>query len=485
MNILQSIIHTLNKEEQRYFKIYISRMNYGKDRKDISLFDMLRENNEEFDENIAVATLYGTKDKNSYYRLKNRLLTEVNKSLILQHIEDDEYKIQYYYSLFKLFDAKKNKEVAAYFLKQMEKTASASENYQWLDILYSEVINFSLKDTEINPIEYINKRAENYEKLNRLREMDQVLAAISYQLKISQNYSQKKNDIFILLEKIIEKYSEDTSLKKDALFTIKLYRAVSLILLQKEDYKGLKEFTEKAYKDALKQKIFNRTNHDSKLQMLTFLVNALFKLKDYKNSLIYADILKKAMLEYDKLHYQKYEFFYNNTLVINYSVIDIDKAIDILKKMQESIDKKHMVFYDVFTYINLSLCYYKKNKYDDAIKQIIKVKTFDVYKNADEHLRLKIDIAEQIIRFEMTDYEIIDYRIQQIKREFKKLLTSQEALRENEMLKLLLLMSKTPDFAINKKLLKIAKETIAIETEIEEFIDYNEWILKKFKNLSA
>jgi hypothetical protein len=46
-------------------------------------------------------------------------------------------------------------------------------------------------------------------------------------------------------------------------------------------------------------------------------------------------------------------------------------------------------------------------------------------------------------------------------------------------------MSKTPDFAINKKLLKIAKETIAIETEIEEFIDYNEWILKKFKNLSA
>jgi tetratricopeptide (TPR) repeat protein len=219
--------------------------------------------------------------------------------------------------------------------------------------------------------------------------------------------------------------------------------------------------------------------------MLTFLVNALFKLKDYKNSLIYADILKKAMLEYDKLHYQKYEFFYNNTLVINYSVIDIDKAIDILKKMQESIDKKHMVFYDVFTYINLSLCFYKKNKYDDAIKQIIKVKTFDVYKNADEHLRLKIDIAEQIIRFEMTDFEIIDYRIQQIKREFKKLLTSQEALRENEMLKLLLLMSKTPNFAANKKLLKIAKETIAIETEIEEFIDYNEWILKKFRNLSA
>ena len=109
MNILQSMIQSLQKEEQRFFKIYISRVNHGEDRKDIALFDMYKEQKELFDEEVASNILYGKKDKNSYYRLKNRLQTELNKSLILQHIEDDEFKIQFYYSLYKLFEIKKLK----------------------------------------------------------------------------------------------------------------------------------------------------------------------------------------------------------------------------------------------------------------------------------------------------------------------------------------------------------------------------------------
>ena len=169
MNILPAIVQTLNKEEQRYFKIYISRVNAGENRKDIALFDMIKDRKENFNEEEAATSLYGKKDKNSYYRLKNRLQIELNKSLILQHIEDDEFKIQFYYSLYKLFELKKNKELAAYYLKQLEKAATLTDDFQWLDIIYSEAINFSLKDTEINPLEYIKKRAENNDKLSRLR----------------------------------------------------------------------------------------------------------------------------------------------------------------------------------------------------------------------------------------------------------------------------------------------------------------------------
>ncbi len=481
MNILQSMIQSLQKEEQRFFKIYISRVNHGEDRKDIALFDMYKEQKELFDEEVASNILYGKKDKNSYYRLKNRLQTELNKSLILQHIEDDEFKIQFYYSLYKLFEIKKNKELSSYYLKQLEKTATQSDDFQWLDIIYSEAINFSLKDTEINPLEYIKKRADNNDKLSRLREMDQVLAAVSYQLKISQNYSKKKKDIFALLESMISKYSADATLKKDAVFTIKLYRAVSLILMQKEDYTGLRDYSEKIYTEAIKQKLFNKSNHDSKLQMLTFLVNALFKLKDHKNSLLYAEELRKSMLEHNHLLEKKYEFFYNNALVINYSVIDMDKALTVLLKMKGNIDAKNITFYDIFTYINLALCYYKKKNYDDAIKQLITMKTLDVFKNGDIHLRLKIDVAEQIIRYELSDFEIIEYRMNQMKREFKTLLTTKEAKRENEMIKLILLMSKSPNYATQKKIKDLAQSICKIDTDIEEFIEYNEWIQQKFK----
>ena len=162
-------------------------------------------------------------------------------------------------------------------------------------------------------------------------------------------------------------------------------------------------------------------------------------------------------------------------------MINIDKALEVVLRMKENIDKKNITFYDIFTYINLALCYYKKRNFDDAIKQLITMKTLDVFKSGDEHLRLKIDIAEQIIRFELADFEIIDYRMNQIKREFKTLLTTKAATRENEMIKLILLMSKSPNFASQKKIITLAQNICRIETDIEEFIEYNQWIQQKFR----
>ena len=40
--------------------------------------------------------------------------------------------------------------------------------------------------------------------------------------------------------------------------------------------------------------------------------------------------LKNAMEEYHHMLYDKYTFFYYNSLVINYSKLDRDKAISIL-----------------------------------------------------------------------------------------------------------------------------------------------------------
>ena len=69
----------------------------------------------------------------------------------------------------------------------------------------------------------------------------------------------------------------------------------------------------------------------------------------------------------------------------------------------------------------------------------------------------------------------------QMKREFKTLLTTKEAKRENEMIKLILLMSKSPNYATQKKIKDLAQSICKIDTDIEEFIEYNEWIQQKFK----
>ena len=58
MNILQKIIATLNKEESRFYKLFTSRTSSNKERKDVLLFDYIKRNNEDYDENFIAKKLY-------------------------------------------------------------------------------------------------------------------------------------------------------------------------------------------------------------------------------------------------------------------------------------------------------------------------------------------------------------------------------------------------------------------------------------------
>ena len=76
MNILLETIKSLNKEEVRYFKIFSGRTHNEKNRKDITLFEAVKENLNSYDENEIGRMMYQNK-KNSFYQLKNNLVHSI------------------------------------------------------------------------------------------------------------------------------------------------------------------------------------------------------------------------------------------------------------------------------------------------------------------------------------------------------------------------------------------------------------------------
>ncbi|MBK8413965.1 MAG: hypothetical protein IPL22_05265 [Bacteroidetes bacterium] len=98
----------------------------------------------------------------------------------------------------------------------------------------------------------------------------------------------------------------------------------------------MEEYLLRTYKEFTKLELFNKNNHDTKLQMLTYLVNSLFKNDKLKLSLQYTELLHDAMMEFGKSLYDKYLFFYYNSLVINYSKLDKEKAIQVLEDIREN-----------------------------------------------------------------------------------------------------------------------------------------------------
>ncbi|MCX6290635.1 MAG: hypothetical protein NT126_02595 [Bacteroidetes bacterium] len=484
MDILNQVIEGMNKEQVRFFKMFISRRREAGSRKDAELFDYIRKSRERYDEGKIHRRLYQHESKNSFYRLKHRLLQDLNKSLMVQHFDDDEVVyILHLLALEKFYFNKNNTRTAGYFLKKAESEASRIENFELLDIIYGEFIKLSHELVAINPDTYIALRKKNQEQIHQLRAIDDILAAVSYQMKITQNFSSSANPVIPILQKTLKKVSKDKELIKSSTLRFKIYDAVSRILLQKREYKALEDYLLGIFHEFEKEDLFNRNNHDTKLQMIVFIVNTLFKNGKQKESLKYAGKLKEAMEEYRRLLYNKYLFFYYNSLVINYSKLDSRKAIEILDEMKANAKIRSTPFYEMFIYGNLAVLNFDSRNFHQSIRNLNKLYLLDAYKKADRSLQFKFAIAELMIRYELQDFDILEVKINNVKKDFKELLSKKESAREKEMLAIISRMIETDHLRKDKTLynkIKVILGTKDEQTEGDsEIINYKNWLKEK------
>ncbi|MFN8395140.1 MAG: hypothetical protein U0176_10865 [Bacteroidia bacterium] len=484
MDILNRIVGLMNKEEVRHFKLFASRTQVEGNRKDLQLFDYIRKTADEYNEEEIFGKLYEGDEKNSFYRLKNRLMQEVNKSLNLQHMEDDEVVYLFHLlSLARFFHSRQKYKVAQHYLRKAEKKAIQLNHYEILDLLYSEMIKLSQEIIFINPEEYILRRKENREKLQALREIDDILAAVIYRVRVSQNLSPDKNPLFALLEKTVNEYTENSKLKDDPKLRFTIYYAVSRILLSKKDYQTLEDFLMKSYEEFSTENLFNRGNHDTKLEMLVYIVNTLCANRKWAKSLEYAEHLRHGLEEHHRLLYQKYLTYYYNALIINYYSLDLNRSIQILEEVLNNRTFKDNPFNEFIMTVNLAICYFSTKKIVKALKALVQAFIHDGYQAASPEFKLKIAIFELSLRQETGDFEVLERRIDEVKKDYQELLENPSMATEKNLLNIIAAMNKSVEIRADKPLREKIKQFIAStpKQELEGFffIDYNEWLSNK------
>lgn len=482
-NILNKLILSLNKEEARHFKLYANKYDANSEgRKDLLLFDYVRKQADRYNEEKIFSSLYDEADKNSFYRLRNRLSEEIGKSLLQLHYSEGDYNfILNHILLCRLFQQKRNYDLALYYLRKGERKAKQIQSHELLDMIYGEAVRISNESLEVNPEEYIQLRKENREILQQLQEIDDVLAVLIYRIKVSQNFTSGNYEITTLLTNTIAEYSEKKETKNNPVFRAKAYHAVSRILLQQHDYRSLAKYLIKTYREFSQDHLFTRNNHDTKLQMLTYLANAMFKTGKHKESLAYADELKISMEEYGAFLREKYLFYYYNILVNNYGEIDKQKAVTTLLEAQNKREIAANKFNQSFIWLQLALQYFDLREFRNANKNMVKVKLEDNFRIFDAAFQLKILIVELIIRNEMEDDDFVELQIPKIKKEYNELLSKENYRRQQFMLDFLKQLIAKSGTRREKKLLSLSVELLSAKEEEEsnDLIHYNEWIKRK------
>jgi hypothetical protein len=484
MNILQQMIGFMNKEELRHFKLFANRTNASPERKDLQLFNYIRNSFPDYEESKIQEKLYGKGDKNTLYRLKNRLLEDVSRSLAMQYFETTEYNlILNQIALARLFQARNQSEIAVHFLTRAEKKAEELEIFELLDLIYNELIRLSQETLEINPQVYIPKRKDNRLKLNLLQEIDDVLADVVYQIKTSQNFS--GTDYFRLedLQKKVHDFTKDKAFRNSTQLRFKVYQSISRIMLQKQDFRSLEKYLLKTFAEFEKQKLFSKSNHEVKLQMLTYLINSLFKNGKSALSLEYADKLKAAMTEYNSMLYEKYLFYYYNSLVINYSQTDLKRAIEILHEARENPVIRKLPSYIVFIYINLATLNFDNRDFKQALRNLVKLCMEPGFKNLDIGLRFKVHVAELIIRYELGDFDFVEHKLEQLKKDFSAQLHKPEYGRQQKIMEIIHAMVMThslkKDKALTSQINKLISSRDSDEQAQNDLLNYNEWLKAK------
>ena len=468
---IDTIIDSLSKEEVRFFKLFINRT-IRKNRKDIDLFDYIRKQKGNYHTKDILKKL--KTNSGNYYTIKNRLYHELNNSMVWQYIwKDNQSKSFSYILLGRLYKNKGELELAFHFFQKAEKEAIESDLFEILSIIYSEIIQLSHELLSINVDDFIQLKRDNMRVLSEIDEIDLLLAKIMYDIKTKQNYSNSDDSLVELVKTKFNKISKQNNLLKSTRFRIRLFNMYSRLLLQKRDYKTLEKFVIKSYDEFENDNLFDRSNHNDKLTMLTYIANCLFKTNKHNQSLKYVKILLNSMQEYDGFLYDKYLFFYYNILVSNYSLIDKEKALFYLDKASNNEVIKKLPSYNSFIYLNRSLIYYDQQKYLQSKKNISRLIMQKDFLLLDKSFQLKILIA-RIIIINKINKKNINEEVNEIRENYSVLLKTKDYNRDKLFLEIIIKKLNSDDLEKEKnEFLSIISEDDSKEVDI---IGYNNWV---------
>lgn len=482
---IKKLILGLSKEELRHLKITANRYNIDvAERKDFALIDYILKKGDQYNDDDIAEKLYGAGDKNSFYRLKNRVNDMVEKSLLDLHYSKNPHNLCLsYIQLYRDFYGRNKLDIAIKFLEKAEKTAMSVAANDLLEIIYTEFIKLSYNRND-NPEKYIEKRKECRDKMSQLQQIDDVLALLKYRIQTTQNLVRKDNQVNGLMERTLKQVTGKKTANNPELY-FKIYESVSRILLNNNDFKRLENYLLTTYEECTRMKLFNRQNHNVKLQMITYLVNTFFTLDKYKDSLHYADLLSKSMDEFGKQHRPAFIFYYYNALANNYTRLrNRNKAVEyILMGLQDS-DIANNDLHTMYLHLQLCIQQFDLREYKNSLKTIQKIYLSKQFNGLDGGFRYKIQVIECLGRFELKDFDVLEKNLRNIKKRFALEYNEPQLYSQRLVLDLLDALVKMTSGTRHEKIKKLATGTLQelmLREQGNDLINYTEWLKGSFK----
>ena len=240
MRNIFDIVGKLTKEEKRHFKIFLKRIQTNQNgSRVLELYDLVNRKVHDSDEELS-EHFYPSQSKNAYYRLKNRLLDDLEKSLLLLHSEQQERThILQQLSLAQIYAGKSLYKEAFGILKKVERKAFKNQYYDLLTSIYYEITTIAFEYENINLEKYLQLQLQNMERYQTSLQTKQLIQHLSYRL-IKANFEVRDEALNATLDDIKERLSLQETLSNPRSSNLKSAIPSAEYYSKNEISKGLK-----------------------------------------------------------------------------------------------------------------------------------------------------------------------------------------------------------------------------------------------------
>lgn len=446
MDILERIIEHLTSDEVRRFKILSNRFKADEEKKILILFDAIRNPGFKEVEEQVILQLYGAsnpKTKNSYYRLRNKLLANLEKSLLFYHSNyKNSIESLNIVQLAILYRERGLYREAYHNLKKAEKVAAKQDQFNILEVIYDEMVKLVVHfDLDIEKV--IEKRKANQKKIDLLRANSEVLGIVTQQLR-RRNYSRSNRSTSVIesLEQIREQLEEHQDIFKSPSGKIMIMKTVLSSLIQKSAYLEIAEYTRKIFHQFEEEGIFKQETHNVRLMLRIWRINSLQKLLRLTEAQPEIEAFREDLLRYKKQNFNEFAYYYYAPKVINLKLMGkLKEAEKTLKEALENTAIFQLDTHELFLLINLTDQYFSQQKFDKALQTIKTILQHPHVSKLDEELRLYIHIFQIVNWYEAGMYTQAKNGFRSIKKSFKKLLKEEFYAKARRFLDIIIRMN--------------------------------------------
>jgi len=395
---LKTILEHLEPEDIRCYTVWTKRTRSDKERLDLELVTYIKKNKTE-DEFIRE---YYANNRNAYYRLKNKVVEDIGKSLVIQYWNKDEWiKLVNLVCIARLYHQKQLFNLSLHQLEKAEKLAFQLEDPQLIDWVLTEIIRMGSYLNIKQLTNSIAKRNENRKLLFKLHQIDDITALLENRIRTTQNLTNKDQSVIDWVNNYIDSLEDiQDDIKKSRTLRFKIAKIIVRVLVQEKKYADLENYLKENIDYLKSSGFFTQSNYKEFLELMIYLLNAMYYNKKYQECLTYSAHFLNALEQFDRLYYSNYIFYYYNNLINIYSAIDPLKALATI----DEYEKKEKVNKDSYNYfyilIQRMMLKYQLNNLTNALKTITKIKVHPFYEKIDRELQIKLYVSELMLNCE-------------------------------------------------------------------------------------